>query len=223
MRFSMKFLPVMICACIGSFSSASATIASLTIDFDSPAPVLPNLLPTKLSVSPDGNAGFLINPALMGGHASGNVFQTTSIDANSILTYVDGDPYDEYAFPEDIYILGFDIRPAEDGDGLFPLSIARYNGEFLNPLFVPYGRWTHIVGTFRAFPLSENSNRWLSVAATAEFARSFGGNKAFYVDNVKIGWDVPSVPEPSVWATLIVGFGITGAILRRRRGIHFAT
>jgi PEP-CTERM motif len=33
---------------------------------------------------------------------------------------------------------------------------------------------------------------------------------------------VAAVPEPTNWAMLIAGFGLTGTMLRRRRSLHFA-
>jgi hypothetical protein len=38
-------------------------------------------------------------------------------------------------------------------------------------------------------------------------------NNAFEFDNVKLG----AVPEPAAWMTMLAGFGIIGAAMRRRR------
>ena len=46
-----------------------------------------------------------------------------------------------------------------------------------------------------------------------------GGFGDFAIDDVVFG---AAVPEPSVWALLILGFGITGAALRRRRPARVA-
>lgn len=42
-----------------------------------------------------------------------------------------------------------------------------------------------------------------------------GGNGGVFFDNVS----VVGVPEPASWALMIAGFGLTGAALRRRRGL----
>ena len=49
----------------------------------------------------------------------------------------------------------------------------------------------------------------------------FGANKAgnFYVDDVSVRKVIDSVPEPSAWALMIVGFGGVGAMARRSRRI----
>lgn len=39
----------------------------------------------------------------------------------------------------------------------------------------------------------------------------------YYLDNVTVSEVVAGVPEPTSWAMLIVGFGLTGATMRRRR------
>ncbi len=54
----------------------------------------------------------------------------------------------------------------------------------------------------------------LSLQATRLFAPA-RGVASQYFDNVSL--DVTAVPEPATWAMMIVGFGMTGASLRRRR------
>lgn len=45
----------------------------------------------------------------------------------------------------------------------------------------------------------------------------------FAIDNLRFGVQgqvvVPGIPEPTSWAMLIAGFGLTGAVLRRRRQV----
>ena len=43
------------------------------------------------------------------------------------------------------------------------------------------------------------------------------GNPTTLIGDIRINGDVISVPEPSVWALMILGFGSAGAMLRRRR------
>lgn len=47
---------------------------------------------------------------------------------------------------------------------------------------------------------------------------AFGGGKAFLLRPNDLGV-TPGVPEPASWAMLIMGFGLTGAVLRQRRAI----
>ena len=71
----------------------------------------------------------------------------------------------------------------------------------------------------------------ISVAAGQRFAfrwrdlNSDGNDHGLAVDNLTIGATlapVAVVPEPSAWALLILGFGMTGTMLRRRRQLAFA-
>lgn len=48
------------------------------------------------------------------------------------------------------------------------------------------------------------------------FIQNTGGG--FELDNVTVG-TVTMVPEPASWAMLIAGFGLTGAVMRRRRRV----
>jgi hypothetical protein len=41
----------------------------------------------------------------------------------------------------------------------------------------------------------------------------------YHFDSTSISFQVSDVPEPASWAMLIAGFGLTGAVLRRRRAI----
>jgi hypothetical protein len=54
----------------------------------------------------------------------------------------------------------------------------------------------------------------LSLLATRQFAPARGVTSQYF-DNVSL--DVTAVPEPTTWAMMIVGFGMTGASLRYRR------
>ena len=56
----------------------------------------------------------------------------------------------------------------------------------------------------------------LSLQATRLFAPGRGVTSQYF-DNVS--FDVAAVPEPATWALMIVGFGMTGASLRRHRRV----
>ncbi len=60
-------------------------------------------------------------------------------------------------------------------------------------------------------------------AHTAAFSLNLPGNVNFTSDSgvFLTGLAAPGVPEPASWALLIVGFGVTGAIVRRRRRTIF--
>lgn len=56
---------------------------------------------------------------------------------------------------------------------------------------------------------------------TIRLASGIGGNAGVFFDDVSVSADLSSasaaVPEPSTWAVTIMGFGLLGATLRRRR------
>jgi hypothetical protein len=47
-----------------------------------------------------------------------------------------------------------------------------------------------------------------------------GDSVGLILDNVSL--DVTAVPEPASWAMMIVGFGLVGAVSRRRQAKRFA-
>lgn len=53
---------------------------------------------------------------------------------------------------------------------------------------------------------------------TSLVSMSFTSTEAFAVDDLTFGLpdQIPGVPEPGAWALMILGFGATGAMLRRR-------
>ena len=41
----------------------------------------------------------------------------------------------------------------------------------------------------------------------------------FRFDSTQVSWSMTAVPEPITWTMMIAGFGLTGAVLRRRRSV----
>jgi hypothetical protein len=67
-------------------------------------------------------------------------------------------------------------------------------------------------------------DRWLSTG-TLQFLPTVQGitNEGFWGPNVFLGAPTfANVPEPTTWAMLIAGFGLTGAVMRRRRSVAAA-
>jgi hypothetical protein len=64
--------------------------------------------------------------------------------------------------------------------------------------------------------LSGKVNAFFGDLTAAGNAGDFGENVKFTISGKTVQFDDP-VPEPSSWAMLIVGFGLVGATLRRRR------
>ena len=73
----------------------------------------------------------------------------------------------------------------------------------------------------------------MNVAGANEIALYSGsGGGQFYVDNITVGDFVVGeaansvitaqaggVPEPATWAMMIIGFGLAGSMVRRRRAV----
>ena len=49
---------------------------------------------------------------------------------------------------------------------------------------------------------------------TIRLTATNGGNAGVFFDNISVS---TAVPEPATWAMMIMGFGVAGALLRRRR------
>ena len=55
-----------------------------------------------------------------------------------------------------------------------------------------------------------------AIVAVINRAGSYGS------DSTGLNFTLTAVPEPASWALLIAGFGLTGAVLRRRRAVALA-
>ena len=98
-------------------------------------------------------------------------------------------------------VLGFDIVFAED-IGFIGAFLQGFdeNGKLLNSLFVT---------DFGTIPLTGfDGLHTFRITSFGEFFDHFS------VDNVEIS---TPVPEPGTWLTMLLGFGLAGAALRRRR------
>lgn len=125
------------------------------------------------------------------------------------------------AFPTTSELSGFGLR---NGVSLYWGSIDGYNSLSL------YNGAT-LVGTITGAMASVNpngdqdsaiTNRRVTIAADGAFdrIRFDTGQNAFEVDN--IGFSA-AVPEPATWAMMIMGFGLTGAAMRRRGTARLAS
>lgn len=105
----------------------------------------------------------------------------------------------------------FSPRPGV-GPGSNPISLY-LNGVLLNP-----------PGTLTGGPL--NATSWASYGSNS-FNAGVGSRLLFvaegtsdslggYIDNIQIS---TAIPEPATWATMLLGFGGLGALLRRRRAL----
>jgi hypothetical protein len=93
---------------------------------------------------------------------------------------------------------------------------ARINGDWLSPVAAATsttGQWTQYSYTW---------NSGSAVSANVELINrnlAWQGND-FTLDDVS--FNGAAVPEPSMWALMIMGFGTAGAMLRRRKMVPFA-
>jgi hypothetical protein len=66
------------------------------------------------------------------------------------------------------------------------------------------------------------TNDFAAAAGSVLTFRAAGNSDSFggYVDNISLS---TAVPEPATWAMMIVGFGFTGAAMRRRKAVAIVT
>lgn len=93
---------------------------------------------------------------------------------------------------------------------------ARINGDWLSPVAAATsttGQWT------------QYSYVWNSGSATSANVELINRNLAWHGNDFTlddVSFDGAAVPEPSMWALMIMGFGTAGAMLRRRKLVPIA-
>ena len=154
---------------------------------------------------------FGVSPTPMTTYVEGGV-TVTSLDGNFWAYSAPGELHlDPEGFDTSAYdftyaggafdVVGFDIVFAEDigSIGAF-LEGFDENGKLLNSLFVT---------NFGAIPLTGFDDLYtFRITSFGEFFDHFS------IDNVEIS---TPVPEPGTWLTMLLGFGLAGAALRRRK------
>jgi hypothetical protein len=160
------------------------------------------------------NGGFVLSDANVYGGAGGtgkyaSVYDTTSIKLSQAVTYaglwasaIDGDFSTTLGntvslFSGDTLLGSFALKPLLAG------ASSAYNG---NPNFG---------GQDGNEPFA-----FFNFNSTTAFDRidiTQNGGGGFELDNITIGKGPGAVPEPASWAMMIVGFGVTGAVLRSSR------
>ena len=114
--------------------------------------------------------------------------------------------------------------PANYGDGLFSYAFAQ--GDVLMGTYFGSLTASDVAGVF------DNVQYFTATGGTGRFLGSSGGFVGIGTLDLRPGANIfsqlqfegllnlPAVPEPTTWAMLITGFGLTGAVLRRRRAIQ---
>jgi hypothetical protein len=177
-------------------------------------------------------------------HALGVIDQVTNFDAfpegaASLVTefYFEGDLYIN---SQDNIVVGkgmppyFPVRSSIVNDDVGAISILTLapgynmlslqlgrivgNGEAVLDLFTTQGLFT---STYAVFPANEGFKFHGFVAPTGDYftgvtIRGVESTAAISVSEIEIG-RLGAVPEPSTWAMMILGFGLAGASLRKRR------
>ena len=92
-------------------------------------------------------------------------------------------------------------------------SVAGFSGYRTNP-----SGWSAVAdggdGVWRLTGATTASTKWLVGAA---FTPLTDRDDGFELASVTVGEQVPSVPEPATWVMTILGVGLAGAALRRKR------
>ncbi len=152
--------------------------------------------------SPDiGLSGFDLTFTLDSGEfQAGSLFLAGSLGLRGVLTPQSFfSPGDEFAAPLSVSLPGQGVAPLVQGaDGLY-VSSGPYRSET------------------RAFALADDTNSF-SVRLLSEptWSKSRGAISFSFAS-------VSAVPEPATWAMMIVGFGLSGAAIRGRRGAGLRT
>lgn len=92
-----------------------------------------------------------------------------------------------------------------------------------NLTIVGFGLFPNLSLAPGSFEINYSANRLHNVAFQSRIRQS--ASEAFALNASAVGqltWSISGVPEPANWAMLIAGFGLTGAVLRRRRAAFTA-
>jgi hypothetical protein len=112
-------------------------------------------------------------------------------------------------------------------DGVAPLSLTWIGGGGNGPLFGPgsvvgtgffgvNGGWQDAVVHYD-FIIPHSSANWQMSIAAGGAGWQGGDDESWGFDNFHLAANGAGVPEPATWAMMIGGFGLAGAMLRRRR------
>lgn len=164
-----------------------------------------------------------VTDGVTGAQAAANVYVTNWIDGIGFDDGSDAAPdlaingveNFDLSFAAPVSRIGFAVAT---GRGLLPSEITSTGTSFT---------LTTNTGDSGSFTLVDGGNgliAWIDMIAASPFtAVSFietGGDLTDqYFGNIVSGVAPDAVPEPASWALLIAGFGLTGAVLRRRRGL----
>ena len=127
-----------------------------------------------------------------------------SVDGTALLNMTVGPTLTvTFNFASPITAFGFDTRRMQNDPTYTEVRVA---GETLLPPVLPSFLGFVSVNPFTSFTFAGQAN---AVAADG-----------FSIDNVSLSaTQTGAIPEPSSWALLIAGFGLTGAAMRRRRRV----
>lgn len=192
-----------------------------------------------LAVAVPANAATLISAAVTGqdgvGTPSGTVWDTTNnsyytlfLQENSGLPspVVNPTPADqpinvaidattEFLLTGDGWVIG----QTGDSDPIYRLTLGFLGGASLtgtyNPLTNAFLGGTSAIIDGQSFSLTEFSFRRNLGNPVSEFNDGPGGDPNDYKGNFRLS--VAAVPEPATWAMMILGFGVVGSALRRKK------
>jgi len=108
--------------------------------------------------------------------------------------------------PGQRYRLSFDVSSNPDEPNLKTMQVVFGSAPALNVVSPPVRRPLTWVTVSRVFTAA-------SASTDLSFQSTFGGPWGVALDNVSVS---AVVPEPASWALLIAGFGLVGAMMRRR-------
>lgn len=139
------------------------------------------------------------------------VASPSSASVNYDFTGTTGEGTNSFTLTTDNFILSDETFPAADlGSCSIPLGLTCTSVEFNpsvdpNKLYIRDNSGGIVLFTFPAGSFASDGTFLADAHASA-------GSGTLVVSEVSSG-----VPEPSTWATMLFGFGLTGLALRRRR------